>query len=330
MNHQLTFADSEFNGKRRKTHKELFLARMEALLPWAIMLEVIEHVYPKAGNGRRPYPLDTMLRIHCMQQWYSLSDGAMEDALYEITSMRLFAKLSLDQAIPDRTTIMNFRHLLELHRLARQLFDTVNLWLSDAGIMMKQGTLVDATLIEAPCSTKNKRGERDGEMHQTKKGNQWYFGMKAHIGVDAKSGLTHSLETTAANEHDLNQVGNLLHGEEAFVFADAGYQGAENREELEDVKAQWAIAMRPGRLKELKKHPRKNKAVIAFERLKSSIRAKVEHPFRIIKRQFGFVKARFKGLRKNDNQLAMLFTLANLFRVDQMIRAWDSCAKKSR
>ncbi|MCX9134874.1 IS5 family transposase [Aeromonas veronii] len=330
MSHQLTFADCEFNGKRRKTRKELFLARMEALLPWAMMLEVIEPVYPKAGNGRRPYPLDTMLRIHCMQQWYSLSDGAMEDALYEITSMRLFAKLSLDQAIPDRTTIMNFRHLLEQHQLARQLFDAVNLWLSDAGIMMKQGTLVDATLIEAPCSTKNKRGERDGEMHQTKKGNQWYFGMKAHIGVDAKSGLTHSLEATAANEHDLNQVGNLLHGEEAFVFADAGYQGAENREELADVKAQWAIAMRPGRLKELKKHPRKNKAVIAFERLKSSIRAKVEHPFRIIKRQFGFVKARFKGLRKNDNQLAMLFTLANLFRVDQMIRTWDNCAQKSR
>lgn len=330
MSHQLTFADSEFNGKRRKTRKELFLARMEALLPWAMMLEVIEPVYPKAGNGRRPYPLDTMLRIHCMQQWYSLSDGAMEDALYEIASMRLFARLSLDQAIPDRTTIMNFRHLLEQHRLARQLFDAVNQWLSDAGIMMKQGTLVDATLIEAPCSTKNKRGERDGEMHQTKKGNQWYFGMKAHIGVDAKSSLTHSLETTAANEHDLNQVGNLLHGEEAFVFADAGYQGAENREELADVKAQWAIAMRPGRLKELKKHPRKNKAVIAFERLKSSIRAKVEHPFRIIKRQFGFVKARFKGLRKNDNQLAMLFTLVNLFRVDQMIRAWDSCAQKSR
>ena len=330
MSHQFTFADSEFNGKRRKTRKELFLARMEALLPWAMMLEVIEPVYPKAGNGRRPYPLDTMLRIHCMQQWYSLSDGAMEDALYEIASMRLFANLLLDQAIPDRTTIMNFRHLLEQHQLARQLFDAVNLWLSDAGIMMKQGTLVDATLIEAPCSTKNKRGERDGEMHQTKKGNQWYFGMKAHIGVDAKSGLTHSLETTAANEHDLNQVGNLLHGEEAFVFADAGYQGAENREELADVKAQWAIAMRPGRLKELKKHPRKNKAVIAFERLKSSIRAKVEHPFRIIKRQFGFVKARFKGLRKNDNQLAMLFTLANLFRVDQMIRAWDSCAQKSR
>ncbi|MFQ2270238.1 IS5 family transposase [Aeromonas enteropelogenes] len=330
MSHQLTFADSEFNGKRRKNRKEIFLSRMDTLLPWSRMLAVIEPVYPKAGNGRRPYPLDTMLRIHCMQQWYNLSDGAMEDALYEIASMRLFAKLSLDQAIPDRTTIMNFRHLLEQHQLARQLFEAVNLWLSDAGIMMKQGTLVDATLIEAPNSTKNKRGERDGEMHQTKKGNQWYFGMKAHIGVDAKSGLTHSLETTAANEHDLNQVGNLLHGKEEFVFADAGYQGAEQREELANVEAEWAIVMRPGKLRELKKHPRKNKAVIAVERLKSSIRAKVEPPFRILKRQFGFVKARFKGLRKNDNQLAMLFTLANLFRVDQMIRAWDSCAQKSK
>ena len=314
----------------KKTRKQELLAQMDLVVPWAALVELITPYYPEGKNGRPPFALEAMLRIHCMQQWYSLSDGAMEDALYEIASMRLFAKLSLDQAIPDRTTIMNFRHLLEQHQLARQLFDAVNLWLSDAGIMMKQGTLVDATLIEAPCSTKNKRGERDGEMHQTKKGNQWYFGMKAHIGVDAKSGLTHSLETTAANEHDLNQVGNLLHGKEEFVFADAGYQGAENREELADVKAQWAIAMRPGRLKELKKHPRKNKAVIAFERLKSSIRAKVEHPFRIIKRQFGFVKARFKGLRKNDNQLAMLFTLANLFRVDQMIRAWDSCAKKSR
>ncbi|MFM4857571.1 IS5 family transposase [Aeromonas hydrophila] len=315
MSHQLTFADCEFNGKRRKTRKEIFLTRMDAVLPWSRMLAVIEPVYPKAGNGRRPYPLDTMLRIHCMQQWYNLSDSAMEDALYEIASMRLFAKLSLDLAIPDRTTIMNFRHLLELHQLARQLFEAVNQWLCDAGIMMKQE-------------------ERDPEMHQTKKGNQWYFGMKAHIGVDAKSGLTHSLETTSANEHDLNQVGHLLHGKEEFVFADAaGYQGAENREELADVKAQWAIAMRPGKLKELKelkKHPRKNKAVIAFEKLKSSIRAKVEHPFRLIKRQFGFVKARYKGLLKNDNQLAMLFTLANLFRVDQMIRAWGNCAQQLR
>ncbi len=291
---------------------------MEALLPWSRMLAVIEPVYPKSGNGRRPYPLETMLRIHCIQQWYNLSDGAMEDALYEIASMRLFAKLSLDQAIPDRTTIMNFRHRLEQHQLARQLFESINQWLSDAGIMMTQGTLVDATIIEAPSSTKNKRQQRDPEMHQTKKGNQWHFGMKAHIGVDAKSGLTHSLATTAANEHDLNQAGNLLHGKEEFVFGDAGYQGAPKREELAGVKVEWAITERPGKVKALKQRPRKNKAVIQFERLKASIRAKVEHPFRLIKRQFGFVKARYKGLMKNDNQLAMLFTLANLFRVSEI------------
>ena len=293
---------------------------MEALLPWSRMLAVIEPVYPKSGNGRRPYPLETMLRIHCIQQWYNLSDGAMEDALYEIASMRLFAKLSLDQAIPDRTTIMNFRHRLEQHQLARQLFESINQWLSDAGIMMTQGTLVDATIIEAPSSTKNKRQQRDPEMHQTKKGNQWHFGMKAHIGVDAKSGLTHSLATTAANEHDLNQAGNLLHGKEEFVFGDAGYQGAPKREELAGVKVEWAITERPGKVKALKQRPRKNKAVIQFERLKASIRAKVEHPFRLIKRQFGFVKERYKGLMKNDNQLAMLFTLANLFRVDREFR----------
>ncbi|WP_241252309.1 IS5 family transposase [Klebsiella pneumoniae] len=282
MSHQLTFADSEFSSKRRQTRKEIFLSRMEQILPWQNMVEVIEPFYPKAGNGRRPYPLETMLRIHCMQHWYNLSDGAMEDALYEIASMRLFARLSLDSALPDRTTIMNFRHLLEQHQLARQLFKTINRWLAEAGVMMTQGTL-----------------------------------------VDAKSGLTHSLVTTAANEHDLNQLGNLLHGEEQFVSADAGYQGAPQREELAEVDVDWLIAERPGKVKTLKQHPRKNKTAINIEYMKASIRARVEHPFRIIKRQFGFVKARYKGLLKNDNQLAMLFTLANLFRVDQMIRQWE-------
>ncbi|WP_249530770.1 IS5 family transposase, partial [Escherichia coli] len=284
MSHQLTFADSEFSSKRRQTRKEIFLSRMEQILPWQNMVEVIEPFYPKAGNGRRPYPLETMLRIHCMQHWYNLSDGAMEDALYEIASMRLFARLletmlrihcmqhwynlsdgamedalyeiasmrlfarlSLDSALPDRTTIMNFRHLLEQHQLARQLFKTISRWLAEAGVMMTQGTLVDATIIEAPSSTKNKEQQRDPEMHQTKKGNQWHFGMKAHIGVDAKSGLTHSLVTTAANEHDLNQLGNLLHGEEQFVSADAGYQGAPQREELAEVDVDWLIAERPGK-----------------------------------------------------------------------------------
>ncbi len=257
-----------------------------------------------------------MLRIHCMKHWYNLSDGAMENALYEIASMRLFARLSLDIALPDRSTIMNFRHLLEQHQLARQLLNT---WLAEAGVMMTQGTLVDATIIEAPSSTKNKQQQRDPEMHQTKNSNQWYFGMKAHIGVDARSGLTHSLVTTAANEHDLNQLGNLLHGKEQFVSADVSYQGAPQREELAGVGVDWLIAERPGKVKTLKQHPRKNKLAINIEYMKASIRAKVEHPFLIIKQQFGFVKARYKGLLKNDNQLAMLFTQANLFRVDQMI-----------
>ncbi|RVS53522.1 IS5 family transposase, partial [Citrobacter freundii] len=243
MSHQLTFADSEFSTKRRQTRKEIFLSRMEQILPWQNMTAVIEPFYPKAGNGRRPYPLETMLRIHCMQHWYNLSDGAMEDALYEIASMRLFARLSLDSALPDRTTIMNFRHLLEQHQLARQLFKTINRWLAEAGVMMTQGTL-----------------------------------------VDAKSGLTHSLVTTAANEHDLNQLGNLLHGEEQFVSADAGYQGAPQREELAEVDVDWLIAERPGKVKTLKQHPRKNKTAINIEYMKASIRARVEHPFRIIKR----------------------------------------------
>ena len=256
MDQQLTFADSEFRNKRRQTRKEKFLGRMDKLIPWARLEAVIDPHYPKAGNGRRTYPLSTMLRIHCMQQWYNLSDPAMEDALYEIASMRLFARLSLDKAIPDHTTILNFRHLLERHGLARQIFEEVNQWLSEAGVLLKEGSLVDATIIEAPSSTKNKTGERDPEMHQTKKGNQWHFGMKAHIGVDARTGITHSFTTTAANEHDLNQADQLLHGEETFIFADAGYRGAEKRDKLKDVSADWYITEQPGKLKTLKKYPR--------------------------------------------------------------------------
>ncbi|WP_414828925.1 IS5 family transposase [Alteromonas sp. H39] len=319
MSQQFIFADSEFSSKRLQTRKEIFLSRMDNLLPWSQLLDVIEPFYPRAGNGRRPYSLESMFRIHCMQQWYILGDEAMEDALYEIAPMRQFAKLSLDKAIPDRTTIMNFRHLLEKHKLTRKLFKTVNQWLSDCGVILTLGTLLDATIIEAPSSTKNKKNKRDPDMHQTKKGNEWHFGMKAHIGVDAKSGLTHTLVTTAANEHDLNQLHNLLHSDEEFTSGDAGYQGAEKREEHQDTDVEWLIAERPGKVRALKKHLRKNKTAINIEYLKAGIRTKVEHPFRIIKCQFG-IKARYKGLVKNDSQLAMLFTLANLFKVDQMLR----------
>ncbi|WP_252514021.1 IS5 family transposase [Escherichia coli] len=327
MSHQLTFADSEFSSKRRQTRKEIFLSRMEQILPWQNMVEVIEPFYPKAGNGRRPYPLETMLRIHCMQHWYNLSDGAMEDALYEIASMRLFARLSLDSALPDRTTIMNFRHLLEQHQLARQLFKTINRWLAEAGVMMTQGTLVDATIIEAPSSTKNKEQQRDPEMHQTKKGNQWHFGMKAHIGVDAKSGLTHSLVTTAANEHDLNQLGNLPAWRGALVSADAGYQGAPIARGA--GRGGGLADRRAPRRKNLETNPRKNKTAINIEIHESQHPATAEHPISHHQATVRLVKARYKGLLKNDNQLAMLFTLANLFLADQMIRQWERSQLKT-
>jgi IS5 family transposase len=264
VSHKLTFADNEFNNKRRNTRKEIFLSRMNELMPWDQLEAVIELFYPKAGNGRTSYPLSTMFGIHCMQHWYNMSDPAMEDALYEITSMRLFADLSLDKPIPDHTTIMNFRHLLEKHKLSRPLFKEVNRWLSDAGIYLKEGTIVDATIIEAASSTKNKAKERDPKMHQTQKGKQWFFGLKAHIGVDARTGLTHSLSTTAANVHDITETTNLLHGEEYFISADSGYRGAQKREELKGIKADWLIAAifskrRASKIRILKKHPIKNK-----------------------------------------------------------------------
>mgnify|MGYP000314119023 CR=1 FL=1 len=316
-----------FDPLPKKTRKEIFLEEMNRVVPWVALVGLIQpHARGahQALGGRPPFPVETMLRIHCLQLWWNLSDPAMEEALHDMPVYREFAKLDgvLDR-LPDESTILRFRHLLEKHDLATDMLRIVNDLLAYKGLLLKSGTAVDATLISAPSSTKNAEGKRDPEMHQTKKGNQWHFGMKAHIGVDAKSGLTHSLATTAANEHDLNQAGNLLHGKEEFVFGDAGYQGAPKREELAEVKVEWAIAERPGKVKALKKQPRKNKAIIQFERLKASIRAKVEHPFRLIKRQFGFVKARYKGLMKNDNQLAMLFTLANLFRVDQLIRAQE-------
>ena len=318
---QLSFADTEFTSKRRKTRKELFLGRMNELIPWQQLEAQIEPFYPKPGNGRRPYPLATMLRIHFMQNWYNMSDPAMEDALYEITSMRLFADLSLEGAIPDHTTIMNFRHLLEKHKLGRKLFKEVNKWLSDSGIYFKEGTIVDATIIEAASSTKNKSNARDPEMHQTQKGKQWFFGLKAHIGVDAKLGLIHSFTTTSANDHDLNQLPELLHGNESFVSADSGYRGVEKRTETKDKNVDWLVAEMPSKIRAWKKHPRLNKQLIRTEYLKASIRAKVEHPFRILKCQFGFRKVVYKGRSKNDNKLAVLFALGNLLRVDLMIRS---------
>jgi IS5 family transposase len=231
---QMSFSDFEYAGKRKQTRRERFLAEMDQVVPWAGLLELIEPFYPKAGGGRKPYPLETMLRIHLLQNWFSLSDPAMEEALYEITPMRQFARLTLSAPIPEDTTIMNFRHLLEKHQLAPAILAVINGYLQEKGLSLRQGTIVDATIIHAPSSTKNKEGKRDPEMHQTKKGGQYFFGMKAHIGADVESGLVHHVHGTAANVADVTQVAELLHGEENAVYADAGYTGVERREEHEN------------------------------------------------------------------------------------------------
>lgn len=303
---QMSFSDAEYAGKRKQTRRERFLIEMEQVVPWAGLLALIEPFYPKAGNGRPPYPLETMLRIHLLQNWFALSDPAMEEALYEITSLRQFAKLSLTQgSIPEDTTIMNFRHLLEQHELATGILAVINGHLGERGLSLRQGTIVDATIIHAPSSTKNQDGKRDPEMHQTKKGNQYFFGMKAHIGADAESGLVHSVVGTAANVADVTQVDKLLHREENVVCADAGYTGVEKRPEHAGRKVIWQIAARRSTYKQLSKRK--------IEKAKAQVRAKVEHPFRVIKRQFGYIKVRFRGLAKNTAQLVTLFALSNLW-----------------
>jgi IS5 family transposase len=259
--------------------------------------------------------VESLLRIHFMQQWFTLSDPAMEEALHDVPLFRDFAGLGgWDDRLPDESTILRFRHVLEKHKLAERILATVNLLLGAKGLMLRSGTVVDATLISAPSSTKNASGERDPEMHQSKKGQQWFFGMKAHIGVDADSGLVHTVCGTAGHVNDVVEANSLLHGQETDVFADAGYQGAHKRPDAkEDV--QWHVAMRPGLRKLLDKADPMDALTEQVERIKASIRAKVEHPFRVIKRQFGHVKVRYRGLAKNTAQLHTLFALSNLWMV---------------
>ncbi|SDH11243.1 transposase, IS4 family /transposase, IS5 family [Pseudomonas benzenivorans] len=309
---QMTFADDEYAGKRKQTRKELFLIEMDRVVPWKGLVALIEPYYPKGESGRPSYPLMAMLRVHLMQNWFGYSDPAMEEALYETTILRQFAGLSLER-IPDETTILNFRRLLEKHELAAGILAVINGYLGDRGLSLRQGTIVDATLINAPSSTKNKDGKRDPEMHQTKKGQQYYFGMKAHIGVDDASGLVHSVVGTAANVADVAQVDKLLHGEENMVGADAGYTGVEKRTEHEGREVIWQIAARRSTYKKLDKRSALYKAKRKIEKAKAQVRAKVEHPFRVIKRQFGYVKTRFRGLAKNTAQLVTLFALSNLW-----------------
>ncbi len=309
----MTQQDLGLNLSTRRTRKAVFLDEMNLVVPWTELLSLIAPHAPRAKTGRPPFELVTMLRIHFLQQWFGLSDLAMEEALFETTLYREFAGLSSVERIPDRVSILRFRHLLEEHQLAPQILAVVNATLADKGLMLKQGTVVDATLIAAPSSTKNQDGERDPEMHQTKKGNQWHFGMKAHIGVDADSGLVHTVVGTAANVNDVTQASALVHGEETDVFADAGYQGVAKREEVQGIEANWHVAMRPGKRRALDKESPMGAVLDQLEHVKARIRAKVEHPFRVIKRQFGHMKVRYRGLAKNTAQLHTLFALSNLW-----------------
>ena len=310
---QPTFADLEYEGKKRKTRREKFLERMDGLIPWEQLEDRIRPFYPKAGRGRRPYELSTMLRVHCVQLFYNLSDPGMEDMLYEVESVRRFAGLKLSGPLPDETTILNFRHLLDKHELGEGLFEEINRHLESQGLRLQEGTIVDASIIAAPSSTKNRGKERDPEMHQTKKGNEWHFGMKVHIGVDSQTGVVHSVSTTPANVHDVIETPRLLHGGETQVWCDAGYQGVHKRPENRDLQVEWQVAMRPGRRRKLEP----GSAEAAMEKGKASVRAKVEHPFLYIKRHFGYAKTRYRGLAKNTQRLALLLGFANLMRAEQ-------------
>jgi transposase, IS5 family len=312
MNRQISFAEAESAGKKRVTKRQRFLAEMEKVIPWARLLTAIEPYYPTGKRGRPPIGLERMLRIYFLQQWYGLSDEGLEDTLYDSIAMRAFAGINLAvEDVPDATTLQKFRGLLVKHDLTRKLFDEIGIMLCERGLMMKEGTIVDATIIEAPPSTKNAQKSRDPEMHQTKKGNEWHFGMKAHVGVDADSGLVHSVVGTSANVSDVSQAHALLHGHESEAFGDAGYIGVDKRDEMKGKSVKWQVAAKRGKIKAMRDGVFKD-LMVAVERTKAQIRARVEHPFHVVKNLFHHRKVRYKGLAKNTAQLFSLFALANL------------------
>ncbi|MEK7244646.1 MAG: IS5 family transposase [Pseudomonadota bacterium] len=305
---QLSFATTGFELYGKRTRREAFLAEMNVVVPWADLCALIEPVYPKAGDGRPPVGLDRMLRIYFLQQWFNLSDPAAEEALYDSAAMRGFAGIDLGrEPAPDESTICRFRHLLELHDLGRALFEAVHRHLEANGMKVSTGTIVDATIINAPSSTKNADKARDPEMHQTKKGNQWYFGMKAHIGVDSRTKIIHAVAATAANVADSQVLPELLHGEETRVWGDQAYRGQTDVIKKHAPNAKDFTNRRYRHLGVVDETER------AKNRTKSKVRAKVEHAIGVIKRVFGFAKVRYRGLAKNANRLFVTCALANLF-----------------
>jgi IS5 family transposase len=307
---QPSFTEVEYGNRRRVSRREQFLDAMDATIPWSRWVELIEPFYYNGKRGRKPKPLETMLRMYLLQAWFSLSDEGVEDAVYDSYAMRKFMALDFGvEQVPDATTLLGFRHLLEKHELGRKLFESQNEIFTEQGWIMRGGSIVDATIIAAPSSTKNATGTRDPEMHQTKKGNQWYFGMKAHIGVDAGTGYVHSVSATSANVHDLDETANLVRDDDEVVYTDAGYQGVDKRPEVTGDEhlstVEFRVAARKAKLAAMAGPDRVGQS------RQAGVRAKVEHPFLIVKRDFGFTKTRYRGLAKNLNHLQVLFASAN-------------------
>lgn len=305
---QLSFASLDYAAKKKRTKREVFLAEMGQIVPWVRLEALIAPHYPKPGQGRRPFPLPAMLRIYFLQQWYALSDPGAEEALYDIESMRCFAGLELGRdAIPDETTILNFRHLLERYDLTKAVFEAVGAHLEERGAMLRGGTIMDATLIAASPSTKNKDAKRDPEMSQSKKGNQWYFGIKAHVGVDARSGLVHTAGVTTGKVHDAKKMDDLIREDDRAVFGDKGYVNEKKKRAARAAGVYWAVKdqRKPGRKLSASQRKRNKKH--------GAIRAKVEHVFRVMKCQFGYRKVRYRGIEKNRAQVFTLLALVNLY-----------------
>ena len=313
---QETFTDMEYSFRRKKTKREEFLETMDETIPWDEWVSVIEPYYPQGKRGRPPMGIEKMLRMYLLQIWFNLSDPATAGAIYDSYAMRKFTEIDfMTEAVPDETTLCKFRHLLEKNELNKLFFGAINRVMVQTGHMMKGGTIVDATIVNAPSSTKNAQKARDPEMHQTKKGNEWRFGMKCHIGVDAGSGLVHTMTVTAANEHDITETAKLLREDDRAVYGDSGYLGVQKRPETTSnehfSKIDFRINRRPSSL------PQVSDNAIDWERYiekrKSSVRCKVEHAFQIIKCQFGYKKVAYRGLKKNENRLYAMFTCANLY-----------------
>ena len=313
---QQTFADIEYSNRRRTTKKELFLQQMNEIIPWDHWVKIIEPYYPTGKRGRPPVGIETMLRMYLLQIWFNLSDEGVEDEIYDSRAMKDFMGINfLEQQVPDATTLLKFRHLLEKHEIGKQIFDDIATTLDERGLIMHGGTIVDATIISAPSSTKNEKGERDPEMHQTKKGNEWHFGMKIHAGVDAGTGYIHTITGTSANVHDISEAHKLLREDDTVMYGDSGYTGIEKREEIANdphyASMDFRVNKKPGKLRTSKDCPGKNWDK-EIEHAKSAVRCSVEHPFLIVKNTFGYSKVVYKGIQKNLNRFHMLFACANL------------------